>query len=699
MRRAGLAVLSVMLVVSTSAAGAAHAAEPEPPRTIGFASSPTGYPADSCTQDWGPAHLVADDVNAGQVITGTATMAGAGSNDYRFELAFVGNDYQRLEELAYVGYNRVNQTYSVQTVDLTAPADGKIVGCRSSSVGEDGLADPGGVFNGVISSGTELSAVPVATVSGDTVTMTATAVKGGADQFNWTIRAADGSTADTTSGATAQSRGLAPGNYDVGLSVCRVHTPPFACSTRTVYVPIVIAGELAFAADKIPGFPLSRQLSVIGITEPGHTYTWQVDGHTIGTGTTVRWDAAKVGSYDVALVVTHDGASRTEHRRIAVGIIVATRTSADGKVTARIADATLPCDETRTLLTVTSTRGIWGALTTSTDLVRVPAPGAIAQYNLLPPGGVATWTGGCFDKIGQTFRVTAAFTDDRALAATAFSGFLSTVTGGQIDAGAIGKALSRWDNISAEQMPESKAAVAELTKVLRGKGDLGRATGHIWKALTIEPEAGRLRTLILDTGAAFPSLGDWITIAEEVVKAGQAGWDPYNLGGKLTTQTIEQRKRDAERRAADQQGVVDRLADEVTEKQTHVLDLRQQLETATTQRTDAQALLAKLNCAPGLPPNSPCPKQRRQLEGEIQRLTGKITQLETKALPPAVERLATVTAKHTKAADVLRLFTRALDLLGKALSLLNQAAGIDELAKLVKADQRNSFAVFTARQA
>ena len=51
-------------VVSLLHAGAARAEEPAAPRPVSFTGSPTGYPADSCTEDRGPELAVL--VKAGQ---------------------------------------------------------------------------------------------------------------------------------------------------------------------------------------------------------------------------------------------------------------------------------------------------------------------------------------------------------------------------------------------------------------------------------------------------------------------------------------------------------------------------------------------------------------------------------------------------------------------------------------------------------
>jgi hypothetical protein len=647
-------------------------------RAINFTS---GAYDDDCRDPFAASGVVADGVGAGERIRATATMTGPGSNDFYFRLSYVplGSvgrfawEIMDLRDVGRVTFARTLGTYTPLEIDFTAPFDGQLLSCRSSS--EDG---PVGHVSGTISDG-EPDAEPSVQVSGTTARLTALNPVNGANQFNWVITE-NGVEVTSTSGPDAEVV-LPPGTYEAGLSVCRTSPDGLACRISVHRVPFEILGELVFDVQPVANAPLSRFLSVRPLVN-NTTYQWSVDGVVVGGGGKFVWTAPSAGSYQVTLTASANGRSRSVSKIVNIGHTI----EVDNLLSSRlakgaVADPTSSCDGERTVLTVTSEIGVWAEIATSytPNLAFPPQPGTTVRLGLLPPNGAATWTGGCFNTVPQSFQVQLDIASDRALAATAFAGFLSTISGGQIDANAIGRALSLWDNAAAWPLVHSRAAVDEFTQVLLGRGRIPVALGHVWAALTEEPEATRLRDLVFASGGAIPGIGDLASLAESATKAWQGlGLNPYEFGSKITGEQLKSRLRAAQEleQAAQQQR--DDADSNHKDKQAKVNDI-------TTQIADKEAQIeAKRdswpNCSRALPAAHPCFRTQRRIESQVTKLRNEIKRLRKNALPQALTRLEAATERLTKATTALESMTTAVRNLDFAAKFVGQLTAIIELS-------------------
>ncbi|MEV4134036.1 hypothetical protein AB0J72_17930 [Dactylosporangium sp. NPDC049742] len=662
-------------------------------RPIAFTSSSTGYPADRCNTDLGPAHLVMDNISAGAEMSGTATMAGRGSNDFYFELKFVDNSYGVVEDLANVGYQRVQGVYTSVDFSFTAPVAGKLVGCRSAEVDEAGVSGPAGKVTGTVKGDGGPSATPAITVTGTSVALKAVDIAPNTGLISWDVYA-EGAAEPVAErdGVEATVDGLAPGRYEVKLSFCTL-SPPLHCGFATG--TFTITAPVDFEVVEIPGRALSRRL-VVSSAAADTSYTWSVNGTPLGeSGPSVVWNAPLPGTYEIAMTATKNGAGRTVRRQVTVGYrIDVVDTLANGLMKGLVADPKAPCDGDRTVLTVTSDIGIWATLRTASSaaLTNPPVPGGTAELGLLPPNGVATWTGGCFNKAGQSFWVDADIADRRALAATALAGFLSSVSGGRIDVNAMARAMSYWESVSEWPLPNTRAAIDEMVRIAQGKGKLAIAGGYLYAALTLEPEATRLREFLASILGAVPVIGDFAQLAEEVAKAWLGlGADPYKLGDRATKEQMERRQANLQERLPDQE---QNVLDATTKKAEKDLRLKEIDDDIKAVRTDLDARKAErlaLVCPPKV---QQCLLKQRQLDGEIQRLTAKLTNLVEKARPPAFERATKAAAKLLEEEKALAAMTKAIKVLGTVVQLLNQLAMNAELAIRVMQGQRKGTMEF-----
>ncbi|MET7420398.1 hypothetical protein [Dactylosporangium sp. NPDC005555] len=179
------------------------------------------------------------------------------------------------------------------------------------------------------------------------------------------------------------------------LGYCTLSLPlscGFATGTFTIAAPV------EFTVTEIPGRALARRFAVPS-PDAATTYTWSVDGRPLAvTGPDVVWDAPVPGTYEIAMTATKGGTGRTVTRQVTVGYrIDVVDSGGNGLVTGLVADPKAPCDGDRTVPTVKSGIGVWASLrtTASAALTNPPVPGGTATIGLLPPDGVATWTGGC----------------------------------------------------------------------------------------------------------------------------------------------------------------------------------------------------------------------------------------------------------------------------------------------------------------
>ncbi|MEV4629951.1 hypothetical protein AB0J90_27160 [Micromonospora sp. NPDC049523] len=534
-----------------------------------------------------------------------------------------------------------------------------------------------------------------AAVDGSTVHLRATNPVNGADRFDWTVtRADDPAEIATVTGADVRVDNLAPGEYEARVSVCRT-TGELACVLQII--PFTITAALAFTVQRVANAPLSRRF-VVTDPQPGVTYRWSVDGTPIGNGNQRRFDAPATGTYGVTLSAVVDDRPRSVTATVTVGYRVEVDNSlGNGLLTGAVADPAATCDPHATVLTVTSGAGVWAELRTSASakLLAAPQPGATAALGLLPPGGVATWTGGCFDNLPQSFQVRADIATDRALAATALAGFLSTISGGTIDLNSLTRAMTIWEGATEWPLPQSRAAVAEFGLVLRGRGSTEVALGHIWEALTQEPEATQLRQFVFATGGAIPGLGDLTSLAEAATGAWLGlGASPYQLGRRVTVEQLGHKQQDvADRLPEAEQAVTD--ADTERAAKQAAADAIQTDITSTEGAITAKELeLARTVCSPALPAEHPCFRKRARLQSEITRLGTVLDRLENTALPPALARLGSARQRLDDAEKAVTALRTAGRNLAAAASFLSQLVAVIELSARVYSGNRSGSTTF-----
>ncbi|MFF5230704.1 hypothetical protein [Dactylosporangium sp. NPDC000521] len=634
-----------------------------------------------------------DNISAGAELSGTATMAGKGSNDFHFQLMFVDNSYSVVEELAYVMYQRTQGAYVPADFTYVAPVAGKLVGCRSAEVNEAGLSDPAGLVTGTVKGDSGPGAAAGITVNGTSVALKAVDTKPNTGGFNWGVYL-EGATEPIAEreGAEAIVNGLAPGRYLVKLGYCSL-SQPISCHVATG--EFTITAPVDFEVVEIPGRALSRRLVVPG-PAADTSYTWSVNGTPLGeNGPSVVWNAPLPGTYEIAMTATRNGTGRTVRRQVTVGYrIDVVDTLANGLMKGLVADPKAPCDGDRTVLTVTSDIGIWATLRTAASpaLTVPPVPGGTATIGLLPPNGVATWTGGCFNKAGQSFWVDADIADKRALAATALAGFLSSVSGGRIDVNAMTRAMTYWENVSEWPLPNTRAAIDEMVRISQGKGKIAVAGGYLYAALTLEPEATRLREFLFSILGAVPVIGDFAQLAEEATKAWLGlGADPYKLGDRTTEEQLKRRQANLQERLPDQEQNVIDATTKKAEKDLRLKEIDDEITSVGTDLNARKAERAALVCPPKV---QQCLLKQRQLDGEIQRLTSKLKNLVEKARPPALERATKAAAKLLEEEKALAAMTKAIKVLGTVVQLFNQLAMNAELAIRLMQGQRKGTMEF-----
>lgn len=547
--------------------------------------------------------------------------------------------------------------------------------------------------------GESLDATPSVSVSGSTVHLHATDLHGGANQFTWTVtRTSDQSFAGETSGIEAELD-LPPGEYTVSLDTCVVAPPLFQClvSRTEAVVPLAAQFDVITPSDA----SMRRRLVARQPALPTMTYRWFVDGKELSAhGPSVEWTPRRAGRYDVRLLVGLHGLTSTDSRSVTVGLrLEVARRGRGTALTGTVADPTVTCDDKATVLTATSSVGVWTTVETSPQgsLQQSPLPqGALTILGLVPPGGSATWVGGCFDRAEQEFRVAFDVDSQRALAATALSGFLGTITGGQLDAAAEARAISVWEDVAAAPLTHSRAAVRELQRVLVGKGSMERAAGEMYAALTQEPEATRLRNFVFGIAGAVPVLNDFAAIAEAITTWTLDGFDPYAFGRTLTSSAVEHQEDRLDREIIDAEQDLAVTARKQARHQA-LLDRRRAERRGRQAELDAAAAeLESLTCLHG-PAGRACRQQARALQDVIDRATREITALtgSIEKIDNYLARLAERAAHTARRAAALRNAVKHLAIIGVVIA---RFWDVSELAVLVAGNHSNGSITYTAKR-